>query len=68
MGPAGGLTPADITSVYGLSGTGSGQTVAIVDAYNDPKIDADLQTFDACYYGAAVSASRCGQCAGPARS
>jgi len=48
-GPSGGLTPADITSVYGLSGTGSGQTVAIVDAYNDPKIDADLQTFDAQY-------------------
>ena len=48
-GPAGGLTPGDITSVYGLSGTGSGQTVAIVDAYNDPKIDADLQTFDAEY-------------------
>ena len=45
-GPSGGLTPADITSVYGLSGTGSGQTVAIVDAYNDPKINADLQTFD----------------------
>jgi len=48
-GPAGGLTPADIASVYGLRGTGSGQTVAIVDAYNDPKIDADLQTFDAQY-------------------
>src|SRR5579859_6803086 len=48
-GPSGGLTPADITSVYGLSGSGSGQAVAIVDAYNDPKIDADLQTFDAQY-------------------
>ncbi len=54
-GPGGGLTPADITSVYGLSGTGSGQTVAIVDAYNDPKIDADLQTFDAQYGLAACS-------------
>src|SRR5438552_1444403 len=37
--PCGGLTPVDITSAYGLSGTGSGQTVAIVDAYNDPKIN-----------------------------
>src|SRR5947209_19332548 len=37
MGPAGGLTPADITSVYKLKGNGGGQTVAIVDAYNDPK-------------------------------
>jgi hypothetical protein len=55
MGPAGGLTPADITSVYKLKGTGSGQTVAIVDAYNDPKIDADLQTFDAQYGLAACS-------------
>jgi len=59
-GPSGGLTPADITSVYGLTGTGSGQTVAIVDAYNDPKIDADLQTFDAQYGLAACSiASGC---------
>jgi hypothetical protein len=48
-GPSGGLTPGDLTGVYGLSGTGSGQTVAIVDAYNDPKIDADLQTFDSRY-------------------
>ena len=60
MGPGGGLTPTDITSVYGLSGTGRGQTVAIVDAYNDPKIDADLQTFDAEYGLAACSiASGC---------
>jgi len=59
-GPSGGLTPADITGVYGLSGTGSGQTVAIVDAYNDPKLDADLQTFDAEYGLAACSiASGC---------
>lgn len=59
-GPNGGLTPGDLTSVYGLSGTGSGQTVAIVDAYNDPKIDADLQTFDSQYGLAACSvASGC---------
>jgi hypothetical protein len=59
-GPNGGLTPGDLTSVYGLSGTGSGQTVAIVDAYNDPKIDSDLQTFDSRYGLAACSvASGC---------
>lgn len=59
-GPSGGLTPVDLTSVYGLSGTGSGQTVAIVDAYNDPRIDADLQTFDSRYDLAACSvASGC---------
>ncbi len=55
IGPAGGLTPSDITSVYKLRGTGSGQTVAIVDAYNDPKIEADLQTFDGQYGLAACS-------------
>ncbi|MGH3008019.1 MAG: PKD domain-containing protein [Gaiellaceae bacterium] len=71
VGPNGGLTPSDLTSVYGLSGTGSGQTVAIVDAYNDPNINADLQTFDAKYGLAACSvASGClkvvGQTGGPA--
>lgn len=49
VGPAGGLTPSDLTGAYHLSGTGSGQTVALVDAYNDPNINADLQTFDSHY-------------------
>ncbi len=50
IGPAGGLTPSDLAAAYGLNTTGgAGQTVAIVDAYNDPNIDADLQTFDAQY-------------------
>ena len=50
-GPAGGLTPADLASAYGYSPTagGTGQTVAIVDAYDDPAIEADLATFDAHY-------------------
>jgi len=50
-GPAGGLTPADIASAYSFSPTasGSGQTVAIVDAYDDPRIETDLATFDAKY-------------------
>jgi hypothetical protein len=50
-GPAGGLTPADLASTYGFSPAvgGSGQTVAIVDAYDDPNIEADLGTFDAQY-------------------
>jgi hypothetical protein len=50
-GPAGGLTPADLASAYGFSPavSGAGQTVAIVDAYDDPNIEKDLGTFDAQY-------------------
>jgi subtilase family serine protease len=58
IGPAGGLTPGDLATAYGLPTTGGrGQTVAIVDAYNDPKISADLQTFDSHYGLAACSTS-----------
>jgi hypothetical protein len=56
IGPAGGLTPSDLAAAYGLTTTGgSGQTVAIVDAFNDPNINADLQTFDTQYGLAACS-------------
>jgi hypothetical protein len=50
-GPAGGLTPADLSSAYGFtpSVVGTPQTVAIVDAYDDPKIEKDLATFDSEY-------------------
>ncbi len=50
-GPAGGLTPGDLASAYSFNptATGSGRTVAIVDAYNDPNINSDLQTFDSNY-------------------
>ena len=51
-----GYTPADIRQAYGFNnitfangsivGDGKGQTIAIVDAYNDPNISADLKTFD----------------------
>jgi subtilase family serine protease len=50
IGPAGGLTPQDLGTAYNLNTAGgSGQTVGIVDAYNDPNINADLQTFDSHY-------------------
>jgi subtilase family serine protease len=51
IGPAGGLTPSDLATAYAFNSTatGTGQTVAIVDAYNDPNINADLQTFDTQY-------------------
>jgi len=49
-----GLTPAQVKSAYGFSsvnfgsvvGNGAGQTIAIVDAYNDPNIASDLARFD----------------------
>jgi predicted outer membrane repeat protein len=58
-GPAG-YDPCQVRTAYGInnmsfpySGTtpdGSGQTIAIVDAYNDPNIVSDLDTFDqTCY-------------------
>jgi subtilase family serine protease len=42
-----GLAPADLQSAYALpSGTaGAGQTVAIVDAQDDPNAEADLATY-----------------------
>jgi PKD repeat protein len=49
-GPAGGLTPGQLASAYAYDPTGgSGQTVAIVDAYDDPKIEEDLAVFDSHY-------------------
>jgi subtilase family serine protease len=52
----GSFTPADIRQAYGINGItfgagrpgadGSGQTIAIVDAFNDPNIQSDLAVFD----------------------
>ena len=46
-----GYGPSDLQSAYDLpSGTaGSGQTVAVVDAYGDPDAEADLQVYRAQY-------------------
>jgi hypothetical protein len=54
-GPAGGLTPAQLASVYAYNPQdgGSGQTVAIIDAYDDPNIEKDLGEFDT-HYGLAA--------------
>jgi subtilase family serine protease len=51
VGPAGGYTPTDLSTAYSVNSSGSatGQTIALVDAYNDPNINADLQTFDTNY-------------------
>jgi hypothetical protein len=40
-----GYDPAIIRSYLGLSGSGAGQTVAVVDAYSDPHIVSDVNTF-----------------------
>ena len=42
-------TPSQIRAAYGFTGlseTGAGQTIAIVDAYGDSTISADLHAFD----------------------
>ena len=48
-GPPGGLTPAQVRRAYGfdrLSNDGSGQTIAIVVAYDHPTIGQDLTVFN----------------------
>jgi hypothetical protein len=44
-----GLSPSAISHAYGfdqVSGDGTGTTIAIVDAYDDPNIASDLKAFD----------------------
>ncbi|MFF0085522.1 peptidase S8 [Streptomyces canus] len=59
-----GYGPSDLQSAYGLTAAaaanGSGETIAIVDAYNDPNAEADLAKYRS-YYGlpACTSASGC---------
>ena len=52
------LPPQQVQSAYGINkislsggiaGNGAGQTIAIVEAYNDPNIAADLAAFDKSY-------------------
>ncbi len=48
----GGLTPAQFRKAYGidlLANNGTGITVAIVDAYGNPRAQADLNTYDKTY-------------------
>jgi subtilase family serine protease len=40
-----GYGPADLKSAYALPSGGSGQTVAIVDAFDDPNAESDLATY-----------------------
>lgn len=43
------LSPADIQSAYSLPDAGSGQTVAIIDAFGDSNAESDLATFRSQY-------------------
>jgi len=59
-----GFGPTDLQAAYGLTSAaasnGSGETIAIVDAYNDPNAEADLATYRS-YYGlsACTTANGC---------
>jgi hypothetical protein len=47
IGPDQGLTPLDLSTAYGFNPAKPvTQTIALVDAFNDPRLNADLQTFD----------------------
>jgi subtilase family serine protease len=57
-----GLSPAAVTAAYGLNaitftssggstvkGDGTGETIALIEAFHDPNITSDLNTFDQAY-------------------
>src|SRR5262249_18670106 len=52
FGPAGGFSPIQVAKAYNLnadSSTAANQTIATVDAHDDPIALTDLNTFDATY-------------------
>ncbi len=62
-----GLSPSTIERVYGFptsSSSGAGETIAIVDAYNDPNAKADLETFSKQYGLPAASLDQVNQTGG----
>ncbi|HVX14350.1 MAG TPA: fibronectin type III domain-containing protein [Pirellulales bacterium] len=73
-----GLTPQQVSQAYGfnqiqfgtatsrVSGDGTGETIAIVDAYDDPNVQQDLTTFDT-KFGLAAPPSFTEQFVGGAR-
>ena len=49
-GPAGGYSPGQLATAYGVNpAAATSQTVAIVDAFQDPSVTADLDAFDGQY-------------------
>ena len=69
---SGAYTPAQIQQAYqynkvsfnGVAGDGTGETIAIVDAYDDPKIQADLNTFDSQFGLPATTVTKVNQSGG----
>jgi hypothetical protein len=67
-------TPAQISQAYqfnsisfnGVAGNGRGETIAIVDAYDDPNIQTDLNTFDTNFSLPATTVIRVNQNGGTA--
>lgn len=67
--PSSALSPAQVQQAYGFNkvafgsvhGDGSGETIAIIDAYDDPNIQADLNTFSAQFGLPATTVTRVGQ-------
>ena len=60
--PHAGLSPCQLQDAYELPSqvTGSGRTVAIVDAYDDPKAESDLAVYRAAYgLSACTTANGC---------
>lgn len=45
----GGYSPAQVRSYLGLTGTGAGQTIAIVTAFDAPNVVKDLATFNSAF-------------------
>lgn len=56
-----GYGPADLRSAYGITATGSAtSTIAIIDAYDDPKAEADLAVYRTRYgLPACTTANKC---------
>jgi hypothetical protein len=73
-GQPGGFSPSQIRHAYGfdqitfssgtVQGDGSGQTIAIIDAYDDPNIAGDLAAFDTMYGLPAPSFTKVNQSGG----
>ena len=72
--PYGAFTPTQVQQAYGFNkiafgataGDGTGETIAIVDAQDDPNIQADLNTFDTQFGLPATTVTRVNQTGGTA--
>jgi hypothetical protein len=69
---SGSYTPAQIQQAYqfnqilfdGIAGNGAGETIAIVDAYDDPNIQSDLNTFDSQFNLPAITITKVNESGG----